>query len=161
MITIPDEVIYFLKKQGFVIVSTINEDKSINSSAKGIVEIKKEGIICIIDLFRGHTFRNLTNNSPISITSVDEHNFVGYTLQGKVISIVSKENISGPIIERWQKLVIERISQRLLRNIKTNTKSKILHPETLFPPPCYLFNIEINNIINLSPGGLRKFIEEK
>ena len=40
---ISKEIIRFFVKQGFVIVSTIDKDGSIHTSAKGIVGVEKDG----------------------------------------------------------------------------------------------------------------------
>ena len=51
MIKLNDEVFYFLNKQGYVIVSTLDADGYIHNSCKGIVKIDKAGKIYLFDLY--------------------------------------------------------------------------------------------------------------
>jgi hypothetical protein len=105
----------------------------------------------LIDLYRNITFRNLQINSNISITAVDEHSFSGYTLKGKAI-IVDKSEIAGTVTQEWERRVIERISRRVLKNIK-DAKTGKHHPEANFPQPQYLIQVDVEQIINLTPQG--------
>ena len=83
MAMLSQEAVYFFKKQGFVIVSTLDKDGSIHNACKDIVRIGEDGKVYLLDLFMGMTYRNLTERPVISITSADEHSFSGYCLKGK------------------------------------------------------------------------------
>jgi uncharacterized pyridoxamine 5'-phosphate oxidase family protein len=147
------DIIYFLEKQGFVIVSTFDARDRIHCAAKGIAGIEKQGKVYLIDLYKAQTFNNLLRNPNISITAVDEHLFVGYTLKGKA-KIVERESIKNHIIDKWEERVIQRISKRLIRNLKNERKS-FHHPETRFPRPQYLIEVEVEEIIDLTPQHLK------
>ena len=56
---ISEDTIHFLKKQGYVIVSTIDDDGTIHNACKGILKIIPEGQIYLLDLYMGRTYRNL------------------------------------------------------------------------------------------------------
>lgn len=150
MITISNEIIFFLEKQGFVIVSTLDAEGGIHCAAKGIVGIDGKGIISLLDLYKGNTFCNLTKNNAISITAVDEHAFIGYTLKGTA-AIVDKSKIKNELLKKWEEKVINRISKRLIKHIKEEKKS-LHHPEVRFPSPCYLIEMQVEQIINLAPA---------
>ena len=137
-----------------MIVSTLGEDGSIHCSAKGAVYIEEAGKVYLIDLYRAGTFNNLKRDPAISITSVDEHEFRGYTLKGKA-SIVAKEKIEGHIVEKWEARLLKRITKRAVSHIQRSKKTSH-HPETRFPHPEYLIEMEVEAIIDLTPSDLKK-----
>ncbi len=147
-------VINFLKRQSFVIVSTLDENKKIHSSIKGIANIDKEGNIYIIDLYRRRTLSNLKKDPTITITAVDEKRFLGFCIKGKA-KIIEKDKIEKEIIKEWDKKVIERISKRLIRNVR-GQRIALFHPEASFPFPQYLILMQPEEVVNLSPKELRK-----
>jgi uncharacterized pyridoxamine 5'-phosphate oxidase family protein len=148
------EVISFFQKQGFVIVSTLDAEGRIHCSAKGIVEICKKGKVHLIDLYRAHTFNNLKRNPTISITAIDEHRFVGYTLKGKA-KIVERDNIKNHLIKKWEESVVKRISKRVIKNVREDKKS-YHYPEARFSLAQYLIEIEVEEVVNLAPQHLTK-----
>lgn len=148
------EIIHLLKSEGFVIVSTIDAKETIHCSAKGIVGIEEEGKIYIIDLYRSNTFNNLKRNPTISITAVDEAQFSGYTLKGKA-KIIEREKIEDHIIKSWEERIIQRVSKRVISDIQKERKTPY-HPEVLFPAPEYLIEIEVEDIIDLTPTHLKR-----
>jgi len=145
---------HFLEHQGFVIVSTLDFKGMIHCSAKGIVGIEKSGKLYLIDLYKARTYNNLKKNPLISVTAVDEHQFVGYTLQGTA-KLVERDKIKDHIIEKWEEKVLNRISERMLRNLKAE-KQGLHHPEALFGHPEYLIEVDVENIIDLTPAQLKK-----
>jgi uncharacterized pyridoxamine 5'-phosphate oxidase family protein len=153
---IPSDIISFLEKQGFVIVSTLDPGGTIHCAAKGLVAVEEKGKLYLIDLYRKTTFNNLQNNSTISITAVDEHEFIGYTLKGKA-KIVEREKIKEEIIRNWEEGIIRRISSRVIKNIKRELKS-LHHPESRFPHPEYLIEMEIREIVDLTPHHLKRSV---
>ena len=148
------EIIALLNKQGLVIVSSIDEHGYIHSSAKGVGGVKEGGSIFLIDLFLARTYRNLINNPIVTITFFDEHEFTGYALQGKAI-IVEKDKIDAAILSEWEEKVVQRISKRLIRNLKKG-KSTSHHPEAAFPHPQYIIEVDVDKIIDLAPEQLKK-----
>ncbi|MBI4845502.1 MAG: pyridoxamine 5'-phosphate oxidase family protein [Candidatus Omnitrophica bacterium] len=151
---LPDEAIRFFEKQGFVIISTLNDSGNIHTSAKGIVGIKKEGKIYIIDLYRAKTYNNLKNNSAATLTAAEDHNFLGYSLEGKAV-IVEHGQVKDQAVLDWEERVIQRISKRMMKNIR-GQKSAGHHPEALFPSPQYLIEFDVEKIVDLAPANLKK-----
>ena len=150
---LPDGVINFLQNQGYVIVSTVDKAGSLHNSCKGIVDIKSDGKVYLLDLYKGKTFENLKNNPHISITAVDEHSFVGYCLKGKA-RIVTAEEVSPRIIKAWEDKIASRLTRRVIKNIHEE-KGQLRHPEALLPKPKYLIAIEAEEIIDLTPRHLK------
>ena len=148
------DIVYFFRQQAFVIVSTLDSQGSIHCSAKGIVRIEEKGKVCLVDLYRGHTFKNLKESSTISITSTDEAQFIGYTLKGKA-SIVCRDNVETSVVKDWEKRVIQRISKRLIKNVRKDKKTSY-HPESQFPHFKYLIEMEVEAIVDLSPAHLKR-----
>ena len=151
---IPIEVINFLHKQSFVLVSTIDANSYIHCAAKGIVHIEKEGKVYLIDLYRGSTFKNLKNNPTLSITSIDEQHFKGFTLKGKA-SMVEKNDFDASHIKAWEEKVIKRISQRLIKSVQ-DEKGNASHPEAHLPPVQYLIELKVEEIVDLTPAHIKR-----
>jgi len=153
--SLTQESIHFMNQQGFVIVSTMDDKGRIHCSAKGIVGIEKSGKVYIIDLYLHHTYKNLKKNPVVSITAVNEHQFKGYTLQGKA-KIVSREEIEDAIFKKWEKKVISRISKRIVKGVQSETKSKAPFEAHLPHQPQYLIEVNVENVIDLSPPGMAR-----
>ena len=65
----PRDVVAFLKRQSFIIFSTVDEKGRPHSVAKGIVEIDKNGVVFLLDLYRARTYANLLRNANASVTA--------------------------------------------------------------------------------------------
>jgi uncharacterized pyridoxamine 5'-phosphate oxidase family protein len=154
MSKISPEVINFLNNQGFVVVSTIDSQGSINSSAKGIVKVEEEGKVYLIDLYRASTFSNLRNNPTVTITAIDERRFKGYSLKGKA-QIVESKDLHENILKEWEDKVVSRISKRLISNIQEDKKASH-HPEARLPEAKYLIVMSVEQVIDLTPAHLKR-----
>ena len=148
-----DRVIRFFQQEGCAIVCTLDKEGTINCSVKGIVGLEEERVF-LIDLYHGKTFENLRNNSKISLTAIDKHEFPGYNIKG-IAKIVEHEKIKDHIIKEWEERVIKKISDRIIKNVKKNTAERH-HPEANFPSPKYLIEVDVNEIIDLAPATLKK-----
>lgn len=148
-----DEIIHFLNKQNYTVISTVDQDGSIHNSCKGIVQIDEKGHIYLLDLYKQRTYENLKRDSNISLTVVDEHKFKGYSLKGKA-EIISEENIKPEILSAWDKKISGRISHRILQNIK-GERGHGSHPEVLLPNPEYIIEMRVEKIVDLTPHKLK------
>jgi predicted pyridoxine 5'-phosphate oxidase superfamily flavin-nucleotide-binding protein len=148
-----DDIIHFFKRQGCVIVATIDKDGYPHTSCKGIVDIEEKGVIYLLDLYKAKTYKNLKKNRSISITAVDEHRFKGYCLKGKA-EITHRENLDSSIIDKWEQHLAGRITKRLLKNIH-GEKGYHLHAEAQLPNPEYLISIKVEEVINLTPPHIK------
>lgn len=150
---ISPEIISFFQRQEFIVVSTLDADSNIHSSAKGLAGIEKNRIY-LIDLYRGHTLENLKRNPTISIIAIDGPQFLGYTLKGKA-RIISKEDIGQRHRNNWQDKVIQRMTKRVIRHVTKDKKSP-QHPEARFPEPEYLIEMTVEKAVNLAPRHLKE-----
>lgn len=150
---IPESIVKLLKDQGYVIVSTLDKGNDIHCSAKGVVEVKKDKVY-LIDLYKRVTYINLQRNPTLSITAVDEHQFIGFTLKGKA-SIVNRARIKDEFIKQWERKVIKRMSKRIVKNVKRDRSSK-KHPESRLPLPEYLIEMSVEQIVDLTPSRLKE-----
>ena len=151
---LPDNVVNFFQHQGFVIVSTIDEKGDIHSSCKDIVEIDRSGKVYLLDVYRGETRNNLKRSTNITISAVDEHKFMGFSLKGKAV-FPSEEEIDPRLLKAWDERITSRLTQRLLRNLREE-KGHPRHPEALLPKPEYLIVMEVEDIIDLTPHHIRQ-----
>lgn len=149
MIRVPEEIIWFFEKQDFVIVSTVDGGDGPHCACKGLLKISPEGKFYIMDLFRGNTFRNLKSNPRMSITAVDQHQFKGYCLKGKV-RLIPREKIPDSIMKAWRRRIHSRITSRIIRNIHGESGHGH-HPELQLPDPKYIIVMELEEILNLVP----------
>ncbi len=148
-----DGIIQFFHSQHFVVVATVEENGYPHSSCKDIVDINKNGSIALLDLYKGKTYRNLQKNPRISITAVDEHRFIGYSLKGKA-RIIKKNKLKPNLITAWNDRIANRITHRFLKNIR-GEKGHPRHPEVLLPKPEYLILMQVEQVIDLTPGHLK------
>ena len=148
-----NEIIQFFHSQGFVIVSTIDHNGTPHNACKGIVKITNSGYVYLLDLYKARTYDNLKHNSRISITSVDEHKFNGYCLKGKA-KIIPAEKLRPGIITEWENRITNRITRRLIKNIRGES-GHARHPEALLPKPEYLIVMRITEIVDLTPHNLK------
>ncbi len=148
-----DEIVQFFKKQGPVIVSTVDEKGYPHNSCKGIIELTRSGKVYIIDLYKKKTYENLKRRMQIAITSVDEHRFKGYCLKGRA-SIITGRKLTPRLLKAWDKKINNRIFQRIIRNIH-GEKGHQQHPEALLPKPEYLIVMKIKEVIDLTPQHIK------
>lgn len=149
-----DDIIHFFHKQGFVIVSSIDKNGFPHTACKGIVEINRNGLVYLFDVYKAVTHENLQHNGRISITAVDEHQFAGYCLKGKA-KIMTGDEIKPHLLKAWEDRITSRLTQRLLRNIREE-KGHPRHPEVLLPEPEYLIAMEVEEVIDLTPHHLKR-----
>jgi general stress protein 26 len=150
---IPDTVINFLRTQGFVMVSSIDQNGFPHNSCKDIVKIEPEGKIYLIDVYHGVTTKNITLNQQVSISAVDEHKFIGYCLKGR--ASLMEDKISQEIIKVWEDNITSRLARRLLRNL-VQDQGQRHHPEASLPFPKQLIVLEVEEIVDLAPHHLKK-----
>jgi len=151
---ISHDVVRFFEQQGFVMVSTLDAKGAIHCSAKGLVSIDEEGWALVADLYKCNTHKNLSQNSVISVTAINEQKFVGYSLQGKAV-IVSREEIDEEMVTQWEDKITQRISQRVIHGVQAGSKSES-HFESYLPlHPKYLIRINVEDIIDLAPPAKR------
>ena len=148
------DIVEFFHNQHFAIISTIDEKGFPHNSCKGIVEMDGSGRVYLLDLYMAETYKNLLRLPYISITSVDEHKFIGYCLKGKA-RIIPKGKVNKRILKLWEAKITNRISHRVLKNMK-GEKGHRSHPEALLPLPAYLIAVDVAKIIKLTPHYMRK-----
>lgn len=147
-------IIRFFQRQPYTIVSTMDRNGCPHNSCKGIVDIEDESKVYLLDLYKERTYQNLSKNPCISITAVDEHKFIGYSLKG-MARIIKREDVRSYIMEKWEDKLKKRIAQRLIKNIK-GEKGHPRHPEALMPKPEYLIEVDVKEIVDLTPHHIRK-----
>lgn len=151
---IEHDIVQFFHNQHFTVISTIDKNGYPHNSCKGIVEIDESGKVYLLDLYMARTYENLKNNPRISITAINEHKFIGYCLKGKA-KIVPKSEVTKRILKLWDDRITSRISHRLLKNMH-GEKGYGAHPEALLPRPEYLIEVDIEEIIDLIPGHIKR-----
>lgn len=149
-----EEIVLFFRNQRFVIVSTIDANGVPHTSCKGIVKIDEKGWVYLLDLYSRKTFENLRKNSNISLTSVDEHAFLGYCLKGRA-KIVPVRKLKQDILSLWEEKINSRISHRIVKNLR-GEKGHSRHPEAFLPSPEYVIVVKVKEAVDLTPGHLKE-----
>ncbi len=149
-----DDIVHFFHNQDCVIVSTISKDGYPHNACKGIIQIKQEGKIYLLDLYKATTYANLSNNPNMSITAINEHKFKGYCLIGKA-RIAQVQEFEPRLIKAWEDRIASRITQRILKNM-AGEKGHPRHPESLLPDPQYVIVMEVKEIVDLTPHHLKQ-----
>jgi predicted pyridoxine 5'-phosphate oxidase superfamily flavin-nucleotide-binding protein len=150
-----DDIMDFFKKQSFVIVTTLDPDGTPHDSCKDIIRLSRDGRIYVLDLYMRKTFQNLENNPNMCVAQVDEHRFSGYCLKGKG-RIIKIERLRAQVNKIWQKKMNSRIVNRIIRNIH-DEKGHPAVPETLLPRPEYMIVMDVNEVIDLTPGHIKGY----
>jgi len=150
---VTEEIGHFLHSQNFIVVSTIDKNGRPHSSCKGLVNIDEQGKIYLLDLYKSNTYENLSANSNMSITAIDEHKFKGYCLKGRG-EIAAIQRLDPKIIKAWENKITTRITQRVIKNI-AGEKGNLRHPEALLPKPQFLIVMEVDEIVDLTPHHIK------
>ena len=154
MINIPEPVVEFLRKQSFVVVSSLDKSGALHSACKGIVRVEPEGRVYLLDLYLRRTYANLRADPRVSLTAVDEHAFAGYCLKGTA-DITGRNKVPPEIAAEWDRMITARISQRLVRNLR-GEKGRAGHPEAKLPAPRYIISMEVEEIVDLAPEYIKR-----
>ena len=144
----------FFQKQPYAVVTTIDKKGYAHNSCKGIVDIDVKGKLYLLDLYREKTRDNLKQNPHISITAVDEHKFIGYSLKG-IARAAKRRDIAPHLRKAWEQKITKRISSRLLKNI-SGEKGHPQYPEALLPKPEYLIEVDVKEVVDLTPHHIRR-----
>lgn len=147
------DVIRFLDRQDFVVITTIGENGYPHSACKGIVDIEPDRVF-LIDLYRRNTYTNLKSDNRVNICAVDGASFSGYSIQGSAEIIDIRES-HEPLIDTWREKVVQRVTKRVLTHIRKDSMSSH-HPEAIMPHPQYIIGITPLSVIDLNPGKIIK-----
>ena len=145
-----DTLEHFLNKQHYVVVSTLDKKGTIHTSLKGVVEIEPNGKIIILDLYKARTYENISNNSNVTLTAVDDNRFKGFSLSGKA-KIIKKRDIPKKKIDIWHERLAKRIARRVITHVKEARGESESIPEAKFPLPQYLIEVTVEKIVDLAP----------
>jgi general stress protein 26 len=154
-----DDIMGFFKKQSFVIVTTLDPDGTPHDSCKDVIRLSRDGRIYLLDLYMRRTFQNLKNNPHMCVAQVDEHRFAGYCLKGQGHA-VKIERLRAQVNKIWQKKMNSRIVNRIIRNIHED-KGHPAQPESLLPRPEYMIVMDVEEIIDLTPGHIKGYSVQK
>ncbi|MEA1928383.1 MAG: pyridoxamine 5'-phosphate oxidase family protein [Candidatus Auribacterota bacterium] len=147
MLKVSDNIVHFLERQGFVIVSTIDSTEFSHTSCKGMLKVEGDRVY-LVDLYWSDTYQNLKKNPLMSITAVDKDQYIGYCLKGRG-KIVKKEEISPTLLKEWQNKKAGRTTSRIIKNIRAEKRNDV-HPEASFPEPQHLIIMEVEEIVDLT-----------
>lgn len=145
-----DDVVRILEDEGFVVVATLDSGGRIHTAAKGVVGVNAAaGEVSLADLYFGTTHANLKKNATLTITVINEAQFLGYALQG-IAQIIVENKINSFEFEKWQKKMLTRIAKRVIGNVQKEKKGTH-QPEASLPHLKYIIKVSVEKVIDLSP----------
>lgn len=143
-----------LGKQHFVIVASLNKSGTIHTSAKGVVDVDPKGKIFILDVYKAKTYKNVKNNPHVTLTSIDEKNYRGYSIRGRA-SIIKEDKLPKDKLKIWHDKVSKRIAKRIIRHVRGESSGHEGIPEADFPLPQYIIEVSVEAVIDLAPRPRR------
>jgi general stress protein 26 len=143
-----------LDKQHFIIVSSLDERSAIHTSAKGILEVDPKGKIFVLDLYKGQTYENIGRNPHVTLTSVDEPGFRGFSIKGRA-KIIKEDALPKNKLAIWHEKLAKRIARRVIRHVKEELPGREGIPEAGFPFPKYIIEVTVDAIVDLAPQRRR------
>ena len=150
---IPDDVENLLQKEHFIVISSLYKDKTVHTSAKGVIKVDLKGKIFILDLYKGKTYHNIKRNPHVTLTAINERNFRGYSIEGRA-KIVRKETVPKSALKLWEEKITKRIARRIISHVKDERMERDI-PEASFPLPKYLIEVSVNKIVDLAPHKIK------
>lgn len=152
MKVIAQEIVRFLDKQHIFMVATSDDKGRLNLVVKGIAKVDPKGIIYLTDLYNGTTRKNLKSNPNMTISVVNEAEFKGWQFRG--IAREYNKHESEEILEHWDKKIVNRITNRIIKNMQRGRK--LVHfSEAHLPKPSYIIELTVNEIISISGRKLQ------
>ena len=83
MITISEEIKYFVNSQKLGYVATVSKDGTPNLSPKGTIIVMSESSLAFADIRSPQTIQNLQDNPSVEINVVDPFQRLGYRFKGE------------------------------------------------------------------------------
>lgn len=146
-------IVKFFLSQHYTVITTVDANGYPHNSCKGIVEMNAKGQVYLLDLYKENTYKNLQGNPNISITGVDDHKFIGYSLKGTA-RIIKRKDLKLHTLKAWEDKITKRISHRLLKNLR-GERGHPKHPEALLPKPEYLIEVNVKDVVDLTPHHIK------
>ncbi len=147
------DIVNFFESQGSLVVITIDSKGYPHASCKGAIKIEEEGRLYLMDAYHGQTFKNLKKNPSACVVAFNEHKFKGFCLKGKA-RLIHERELNPEIIKSWEERLTDRLTQRLLKNIREE-KGHSGHPEASLPKPKYMIVLEVLEVVDLTPTNLK------
>ena len=147
------EVVKFLERQNYVMVTTLDKKGFPHVSCKGTLKVLPSGKIYLIDLYKRKTHENLQRDGSFSLAAVDEHRFMGFCVKGTG-RIIKGKALTPNLLAAWEGKINSRLRQRVIRHLKQE-REKSGHPELFLPSPEYVIVMEAQEMVDLTPGHVR------
>ena len=154
MAFIPQDVKHLLEKHHVTVVASRDGKNAIHTSAKGILAVDPRGKIFVLDIYKGRTYRNIKRNPHVTLTTIDERAFKGYSVKGRA-KIINEGAVPKNRLEIWHAKLATRIARRLIRHVKGESPGHEGIPEARFPFPKYIIEVSAERITDLAPQKLK------
>ena len=82
-----------------------------------LVEVKPEGYIYFLDLYRGKTRSNLIKNPTIALTVFSVREFKGYQFKGCAV-LIDSGPLYDEMVAAWKTKKINIIGRRIIKNVR-------------------------------------------
>jgi hypothetical protein len=68
--------------------------------------------------------------------------------------MIHENELTPDIVKVWEERITNRLTQRLLKNIREE-KGHRGHPEASLPKPKYMIVLEVDEVVDLTPSHLK------
>jgi uncharacterized pyridoxamine 5'-phosphate oxidase family protein len=151
----PPDLMDFLKDHHTAVVATLDEGGCVHTSVKGIVGVAAAGRLYVVDLYKRQTYQNILKRACVTVTVLDQDRFVGWSLQGRG-KTVEKEAIAAELHAEWEERIVNRISERLLSNLRSAFGGKANYESQLPHMPQYVIEVDVEKVVDLRPTCIKE-----
>ena len=146
---IPHEIATCLKKHAFITVATCDLFNKPNASPKFLLSVENN-YIYLVDYVISKTWRNIKENSQISISVIDMNTLVGYQLIG-IAEILKRGKERKKMKDVLNRKIMDLSIDRVISAVKSGFKSEGY--EISMPVRVVIFKVDVKEIVIISPTG--------
>jgi len=143
----------FLTQREFINVATSDVLGKPNVAPKFLLKADS-GHIYLVDYVIGRTYKNLTHNPRVSISTINKNNLTGYQINGEV-KILRRGNLYDRLIKEYRRRQIRFSAFRIIQGVREEKRHR--HFEASLPEKVVVFMVKVEEIVEISPtGGLKR-----
>ena len=151
----PPDLMDFLKDRHTAVVATLDDGGCVHTAVKGIVGVEAAGRLYVVDLYKRETFHNITRRPCVTVTVFDEERFLGWSLQGRG-KVVERDAIANELHAEWEERIVNRISERLLANLRSAFGGRANYESQLPHAPQYVIEVDVERVVDLRPTCIKE-----
>ena len=145
-----------LDNHEFVIVATSDGKGTPNAAPMFLVKTE-DRLIYLVDYTMGTTYRNLKANPQVSVSISDHETLIGFKFNGHV-KLLQEGPVYKKIVEAFKEKTLTLSIERILSGIRRKKSHGGF--EVQLPEKFVVYEIHIEEVVEIEPGGLIKKLSE-